>query len=246
MRWTIILLGDRYTLKLLSERTSVDLFKVVQVENEFLLESKEFENLASNNDVDNIGQELISFLNGLVFHKYNISSSIKSGGVMRFREDGKRDIFLKITETIKSSARLYEPTITLKKIDGEIIVNKPGQHFLDKVGFAWNNLKARKIFRLMQVGDLSFATIYKIVEILQSEKGSALYKWVSKNKIDLLMRTANHNKAIGDEARHGVSNVEPPKIPMKLEEARSIVSILVDKFLAELNSEGLRPTSAPM
>jgi hypothetical protein len=234
MRWSIILSGDSHFLQILSEWSSDINFIVSKVDSEYLLESKEFEKCGSNSEVYEIGQELISLLNGFIFQKYEIPGAIKSGGVIRFRDDGKRDIFLMITETIKSTTRLYAPTITLKNPDGETIVNRPGLHIFDKVGNAKSSEKASKIFRLMQNGNLDFATLFKIVEILLSEKGAALYKWVPKKKITLLKRTANHSASIGDEARHGVSEEDPPKVPMDLEEARSIVKLLVDKYIAEL------------
>jgi len=76
--------------------------------------------------------------------------------------------------------------------------------------------------------------MYKIIEIIQSDKGSKLYSWAPEKKISLLKRTANHDKAIGDKARHGIMTVDPPINPMDIKEARSITTLLINKYVDEL------------
>ncbi len=62
----------------------------------------------------------------------------------------------------------------------------------------------------------------------------------SKKKLDLFMRTANNFAAIGPFCRHGDLGDEPPKNPMKLEEARQIVFGATREFLEQrLASLGL-------
>jgi hypothetical protein len=233
MKWSINITGDQSILQTLCDVSTNDDVFITKENDEFVLKSNAFEKHASHKDVNKIALDYVETLNGILFLRYNIPSALKTGGLTRLNDKGGRDIFMMV-ETGRFELRVYEPTIIITKSNGEIIVNRPGQQILDKLIKAKSNEMAIKIFRLVQNGNWEYADIYKIIEILLSEKGDKLYDWVSKEKIKLLKHTANHYKAIGDKARHGIVSTDPPQKPMGIDEARTITKSLIDKYVDEL------------
>jgi len=57
-------------------------------------------------------------------------------------------------------------------------------------------------------------------------------KWTTRSQISRFTRTAGHPKVAGDEARHGVSTVEPPPNPMTPPEAWTFVASVLSEWLA--------------
>ena len=233
MKWSVNIIGDKSILQTLCDAGTNNDFFVTKENDEFVLKSNAFEKHTSHTDVNKIALDYVETLNGILFLRYNIPSALKTGGLTRLNDKGGRDIFIML-ETGRLELRGYEPTIIITKSNGETIVNSPGQEILERLIKAKTNEKAIKIFRLVHNGDWEYADIYKIIEILLAEKGDSLFDWVSKEKIKLLKRTANHYKAIGDKARHGIVSTDPPPKPMDIEEARAITKSLIVKYVDEL------------
>ena len=233
MKWTVNITGDQSILQTLCDAGTNDDFFITKENDEFVLKSNEFEKQASHKDVNLIAHDYIETLNGILFLRYDIPSALKTGGLTRLNDQGGRDIFIML-ETGRLELRGFEPTIIITKSNGETIVNRPGQQIIEKLIKAKSNEKAIKIFRLIQNGNWEYSDIYKIIEILLYEKGEKLYDWVTKEKIRLLKHTANHYKAIGDKARHGIVSKEPPEKPMGIDEARAITKSLINKYVDEL------------
>ena len=67
--------------------------------------------------------------------------------------------------------------------------------------------------------------------MVKEDAGSSVNDWVSKAELKRFKRTANSVGAVGDEARHGKENTEPPPNPMALREAESLILKLVRDWL---------------
>lgn len=76
--------------------------------------------------------------------------------------------------------------------------------------------------------------MYKIIEVISFDRPDKFNDWASKEKIRLLKWTANHDKAIGDKARHGIMNTDPPEKPMELDEARAITKTLIECYVKDI------------
>ena len=233
MKWTVNITGDQSILQTLCDAGTNDNFFITKENDEFILKSNEFEKQASHKDVNQIAHDYVETLNGILFLQYGIPVALKTGGLTRLNDKYGRDIFI-MPETGRLELRGFEPTIIITKSNGETIVDRPGQQIIEKLIKAKSNEKAIKIFRLVQNGNWEYSDIYKIIEILLYEKREKLYDWVPKEKIRLLKHTANHYKAIGDKARHGIVSTDPPQKPMGIDEARAITKSLINKYVDEL------------
>lgn len=59
-------------------------------------------------------------------------------------------------------------------------------------------------------------------------------KWVPQGHIKKFKHTADNYRATGNMARHGKTNLDPPKVPMTLEEARSMMRTILRKWVESL------------
>ena len=82
---------------------------------------------------------------------------------------------------------------------------------------------------------VSWADLYKVHELVQADvNGDMSRLGVSKTALARFSRTANHPDAIGDEARHAVSNQEPPPRPMSHQEACEFVETLIRAWMQKV------------
>jgi hypothetical protein len=58
--------------------------------------------------------------------------------------------------------------------------------------------------------------------------------WASEAQLRRFKHSANSVKAAGDEARHGVEATAPPVDPMTITEAKSLVDILLARWLGSV------------
>jgi hypothetical protein len=97
------------------------------------------------------------------------------------------------------------------------------------------NETVARVLRMYGEAVQPWKDLYPIYEIIESSVGGedALVskEWTSRNQISRFTRTAGHPKVAGDEARHGVSTVEPPPNPMTPAEAWTFIGSLLNQWL---------------
>ena len=103
------------------------------------------------------------------------------------------------------------------------------------ISLAAGNQDVAEVLQLLAKPDgPSFADLYKIHEIVEhtghgkSALGSA---GISKAAMSRFTRTANHQAASGSGSRHARSSEQPPKDPMTVDEARTMIRQLVTEWL---------------
>ena len=229
MKWYVIIGGDRSILENLSPQDSNGTCSITKSENEYLLYLNEFENYTTIEEIKRITDEYVDTLNGILFLQEDIPSALKIHSFFKINDRGGRDIFI-TPEPAIIHLRGYAPTIIVTKNTGETIVSNPYQQTVTTLLRSKSNPSLEKIFNLIKNGEFEFPTLYKIIEVLLSEKGSKIYQWVSEKKISLLRRTANY------ETRHAINNEAPPPRPMKILEAQEITRYLIRQYVAELNA----------
>jgi hypothetical protein len=97
----------------------------------------------------------------------------------------------------------------------------------------------RKVFDLISQNGLdNWVNLYRIFELIRAdwggEKKIASRGWTSETALELFRRTANDPTAAGLEARHGKLNTEPPRNPMPLSEAKSLIIGIARSWLKAL------------
>lgn len=97
---------------------------------------------------------------------------------------------------------------------------------------------AKDMLIFLGANGLSWVTLYALRDFMKDDgwdnETMAASAGVCETELKRFTRTANNFAAIGPFARHGELGWEPPKVPMTLNEARSLVLGCVDKFLHDL------------
>ena len=88
-------------------------------------------------------------------------------------------------------------------------------------------------------GDLSWVNLYKLYEIVVTDVGdgqAGLIKtgWITKATLSTFTASANHPFAGGSEARHARLPGKGPRSTMTLEEARALITQLVNDWMGSL------------
>jgi hypothetical protein len=95
---------------------------------------------------------------------------------------------------------------------------------------------ARKALGFLRTGD--WYSLYKVLDILEmahgGEKAFERLGWASSSELKRFTGTANNSTALGDAARHARADWTPPKRPMSLDEAKSLIRSLLFRWLESL------------
>jgi hypothetical protein len=93
---------------------------------------------------------------------------------------------------------------------------------------------AERALRIFGRDDCNYRDLYAVFEIAEAALGERLYasKVVTKAEVSRFTRTANHPLALGDVARHGHSNKEPPRNPMPFDQAHELIRRILRLWLA--------------
>ncbi len=88
------------------------------------------------------------------------------------------------------------------------------------------------VLRICSEKNATWTELYKILENVTNSSDPVAKGWATRSRIALFKRTANSQPAIGDEARHGPSNQDPPKTPMKIGDARTLIYEIVRSWIS--------------
>jgi hypothetical protein len=82
---------------------------------------------------------------------------------------------------------------------------------------------------------LAWTDLYRLLEVIEAGAGGAdavvAKDWISKSQLRRFKHSANSVTAAGDQARHGVETTQPPADAMTISEARSLIDILLSRWL---------------
>ena len=101
---------------------------------------------------------------------------------------------------------------------------------------------ARDALTMLGRPTVTWSELYIVFELVQADVGSRIYElgWVSKSRARWFTRTANSYMALGLAGRHGKDRGAPPRVPMSLGEATTLVHDLVRNWIGDVagrNSE---------
>ena len=93
----------------------------------------------------------------------------------------------------------------------------------------------KQVFDIINYDFSSWVALYKIIEVLEKEDK---YPPVRRNgkyykKLKRLKHTANSYQATKDSSRHAHKNTPPPKSPMLLVDAISLIKIILNEWIDE-------------
>ena len=149
----------------------------------------------------------------------------------------KPDIICQVDEEGKRQRwRAGSATLTRRPASFSIKL-EGGQDIIPILEFeSWRKLAeedeiVKNVFRQITDFEHNWINLYKVYEIVNKDAGKKKIQQWTKDKIGDFKRTANSQKAIGDDARHGVDDNDPPKEPMSLSEAKALIMTLLQKWL---------------
>jgi hypothetical protein len=142
--------------------------------------------------------------------------------------------------TIRAKARI----VAAGTVDGESSPPPPDPA-LQIFGLRETEANAPDVLRLIATRDLDWATLYKVLEIIQNDVGGdkaiAELGWASRKRLGVFTTSANHPEASGDDARHARMKGTPTDT-MTLAEGRAFLQSLVQAWLQWLIAGRPPPT----
>jgi hypothetical protein len=230
-KWFIQLHGDHELLGwLTSDNNSKDDLVILEENGNYFMTSLELEKLNSVEEVKKKSIDIIEMINGIASFLFSAKGKLSSNSISNRNKSGGIDCTV-FAETCFINISIPLPTIIIENHDGTILKTSPilsiNQLLLD----ARINVNKSKVFRLLAKGNLDWAMLYKLLEVIESDMGDQLFLWVSKTKLKNFKHTCNSINAIGDDSRHGKEVTTPPKKPMTLIESQELINLIIDKYL---------------
>ncbi len=141
--------------------------------------------------------------------------------------DGSSGITI-VVKPAKIAVRTFPATIT-----AEGKTHKPIDLVNDYVDVAVQDPTVSLALRLRNSNEFDWVQMYRVLEIINSDRNITDAGWVSNSQWRLFKHTANSTAAIGDKARHGHSPQVPPANPMTEEEAVCMTDTILKCWLDE-------------
>lgn len=232
--WLVQLSGHKFDLEELPKLFSSPDLEVVEDKGKYYLKSSEFNSLTDASKVRTKAKKSLEFINGAMKIKSSDFQPVSIGGIERTEDDRPRTQYI-LPESIRERS----------KVSGNLSVVKAGPREEEEttkrvitpeswVMLAKQDKNVAKVLRFFSK-ELTWDNLYKIWEAMEEDQGNKIFLkgWASEKKIERFTRTANSYLAIGDKARHAHEKNLPPKKPMKLSEAESLIRTIVNSWISE-------------
>jgi len=234
MEWKAFLTGDESDLDDLSKSFCDPGLAIAKEADGFALKSTRFSEL---DDADAIREEVertLVLINGAARLQMGTWQGV---ALARIDEDGSGSCFLHVEDSIRLTIRERSSITRITHADGRVeeFMPSPTDPRERWVQVGLRNKAVAKVLRLLHTKDEDWVNLYRVYEVIEQETGGpdAISKrgWASKAELKLFKHTANSVSAIGDDARHGSDNIQPPPTPMTLSDARSLIRNMVRNWL---------------
>jgi hypothetical protein len=227
--WSVQLTGDKFDLEDLPKWFTTPDLQVVEELDGYYLKSDLFEAIEEAEQVRALAQEMLQFLVGAAKLFRPNFMSVELGAVTRQENDGRRHRHVFLSSSIVARSKVSSAKLTVNGSEEGPQVPRPAVW----AAVAKDDEKVHQALRLWVSSPDSWVNLYKILEVIESDVGDAIYgnAWVSKTEVTRFTQTANSAEAIGDEARHAKKHVPPPPRPMTIQEAKQLMKALLEKWI---------------
>jgi hypothetical protein len=233
VKWEVDIIGDPADLRMLSEAMRGGDTSICEREGAFVLRSTQFDSFQDANDVRAHTQEIVTFLSGYSRLVLGAHKPIKMGSVVMVRDDGTKNVFVQL-EPLTIRARVSLASVSVTRADGTVEHYGPADSVKDWLEAAGQDPAVAKALRLRNADGLSWVELYRIYEVVEGDVGRShivASGWVKDSEIRRFKHTANSVGACGDQARHGKESTQPPKNPMSLSQAKSLIDRLLKAWI---------------
>jgi hypothetical protein len=222
--------GPRFDLEALARLLPSGDVSVIEENEKFYLSSPQIDNPPPGKTFFDVARELLAFVNcvGVLM----VSGFSPVGLTDHYdRDDGVHVVGATATMVARSD---MTATATVLDADGNP-KPPPPPPAPAYISLAAGNQDVAEVLQLLAKPDgPSFSDLYKIHEIIEhTGRGKAAMgsAGISKATMGRFTRTASHPAASGSESRHARSSEQPPKDPMTIGEARTMIRQLVTEWL---------------
>jgi hypothetical protein len=246
MRWQVAISNFSGDRRLLSDVLAGLSAGLVDEDGQLFLTSTEFDALDKSGDVHTHALRIESIINEASYGELADRLAIAVGNqVVEKNKDGRRlkhtviavgTAKMKVTAqavAVSAGANANLPEQERKRIEAELKEREYQRSLriaLSRVGSAYRNEQARKIQGLLrEMQDTNI--LWHIYEIIENDLGGAITNLAPANQLTRFTHSVNHPKVYGDSARHAVSNAQPPRNPMRLDEARQFIQDVAERWM---------------
>lgn len=234
MKWQVQLSGDDLDLReLCKSLTDADL-RIHENNGQYFLESSKFEQLTTQQEVSSLAAEILTAITGAVRLSIGRRTPLHVVSIVRGRPDGGRNIFVTVEDQV-SIRNGQGVGMQITRADGTIEVINPIAHIYRWVKMSLSDPKVAKALRLFGTGEHDWVSLYRLYEVIEEDTGGidniVRHGGTTKASIKRFTHTANSPTAAGDTSRHGTESTMPPPDPMALDEARSLVKVILHDWL---------------
>lgn len=204
----------------------------------YLYHSQAFDGCETSEKVLVTADEEFAVLSGVLKFVRNSHEPVLPGTVHKHFENGRRDVFVHMRETLQLRAEFGEVTVTVTDAQGNLVQQPaPPPRTVTISALAMNDAAVTKAMRLFAAPDVkTWVGLYRLHEVIEADVGGehALGKrdWGSRHDLKRFKHSANSVKVAGDTARHGKEQEQPPSNPMALDEAVAYVNYVLHAWLA--------------
>ena len=163
-------------------------------------------------------------------------TSLAIGSLVEVTASGTRNIFVELEPAV---LKISGGMVSMQVIDadGSVEERRPSDPLPTWLAKALETPEAARALRLRDDSQLSWTNLYRLFEVIVSGAGGddviVAEGWESRTQMRRFKHSANSVSVAGDEARHGVESTAPPTDAMSMSEARSLVDILLARWLGK-------------
>lgn len=162
--------------------------------------------------------------------------ALEIGSIVEVTSSGTRNIFVELEPAVLTITAGMVSTKVMHA-DGSIEERRPSDPAPAWLAKALDTPAAVRALRLRDKGQLSWTDLYRLFEVIVDATGGddvvVAEGWVNRAQMRRFKHSANSVSVAGDEARHGVESTTPPGDAMSISEARSLVDILLARWLGK-------------
>ena len=232
MKWLVLLDVKKSDFDNLSNLLrSSDEFSVITENSKYYLTSSRWESLTNLSAVHWEATKPLQDISAVARIQFTDFPLLKPDMIYEVDEEGKRHGRSALSATINVGSSC---SVSIKLEGGQDIIRN--LEFESWMKLAEEDEIVKNVFRQITDFEHNWINLYKVYEIVEKNAGKIkkihrIEQWINKDKIRNFKRTANSQRAIGDDARHGVDKEPPPKEPMSLYEADALIMTLLQKWL---------------
>lgn len=250
MRWRVELLNVRCDRRLLADVFRELSMSIFDENGEMFLSGEMLETFETPADVRASMLNVQNTVRKVCDYNTDIEMYFSVGNVLECLGDSSTrcHYFLEISESVHAHS---VSNVTLSVPLGKVISDEEQRNFEEVIKESdYQQLRALAVARVVSAlidpraltvqrllsGEPMPQELGHVADIIQDDLRGDLTELASKGEWSRFYRSINHPDVFGESARHIVSNVAPPPNPMNLNEARSFIYGVADKWLTSKSS----------